>query len=327
MTSPPPYTSHLSIPYTAHHPLQTLDLHIPTTPPPSPTYLILFIHGGAFRDPLITSQSLLPALPYLLPSANIAAVASVNYRLSAYPGQEGDGDAGERVRWPDYVRDVRAALRWILGREVGRREEEAGFDAGVIEGVVLVGHSVGATIAFALMLGLDLHSSYNEDRADGDGDEREEVTKIGKKVKAVVGIEGIYDFTALRDAHMEHRRIYEDFTSAAFGAEEDGGWERGNIARLVKEGRELGKGVEVVVLGQSKGDELVEWRQVEIMEEALRGRGWRKRRSGGEEEGKNKGKEVQVVELKGGHDEIWTKGEELARCILVVVEACASRKA
>lgn len=317
MSPPPPpsFTSHPLLPYTSPAlPLRTLDLHIPiTAPSPSaPSYTLIYIHGGAFRDPLITSESILPSLPHLIPSpqsknTHITAIASINYRLSPYPTHRTDpshtNDESRNARWPDHARDVRAALNWLTSNDGGGERPTLPTNC------ILVGHSVGATIAFALALGLD--------QSDGASEVSSSCT-----VKAVVGVEGIYDFVALRDAHLDYRGIYEEFTTAAFGAEKDGGWEQGNMVKAVGEGREL-EGVEVVVLAQSREDELVEWGQMEMMGEALREMEWDG--GDGKGKGKGKGKEVVVVELKGGHDEVWEKGEELARCIALVVEQCVQR--
>ncbi|KAL8666574.1 MAG: hypothetical protein Q9202_001372 [Teloschistes flavicans] len=322
----PTYKSHLSIPYTTPPlPLRTLDIHIPipppilssstiTTPPPSQPhiYTILYIHGGAFRDPLVTSQSLLPSLPHLLScppplphaderEAKIAAVVAVNYSLCPYPTHpthpskprgRGGEEEGRGARWPDHVGDIRAALGFLFGE--GHDDDGSGSDgddAGkdfrdAVRGseIVLVGHSVGATIAFALAMGI-------EDRVhDGAGDA---VVGVRMRIRAVVGLAGIYDFTALRDAHAEHRGLYEGFTNEAFGAEEDGGWERGNIVEAVRKLKGIMGGVELVVLGHSKGDELVEWGQVDLMAGALREKGWRNG-----EQGKAEGKELLVEEEK-----------------------------
>ncbi|KAL9020642.1 MAG: hypothetical protein Q9185_002090 [Variospora sp. 1 TL-2023] len=332
MTPQETYTSHLSIPYTSPSlPLRTLDLHIPTTPPQqSPSYTIIYIHGGAFRDPAITSHSIIPSLPHLFfPSSSsahqntrtrIAAIASINYRLSPYyPASHhptdhpsrADDDESRNAKWPDHVHDVRAGIEWLLRSDVGRErakkkylapplkeeekeeeeeEEEEAEKKG--EGIILVGHSVGATIAFAIALGLDGIG------VEGNGHE--------VMVDAVVGVEGVYDFVALRDAHLESRSVYEEIATGAFGNEESGGWERGNVVKAVGEGKGF-RGTEVVVLGHSKGDELVEWGQMKMMDEALREKGW----WGGDGGGKvGKGKEVTMMELEGGHDEIWEKGEE-----------------
>ncbi|KAL8854550.1 MAG: hypothetical protein Q9221_000585 [Calogaya cf. arnoldii] len=313
-----PYKSHLSIPYTSPPtPLQTLDLHLPTTPPGSPStpsYTILYIHGGAFRDPLITSQSLLPSLPFLFSSKSkspisksspcdahdddddgnqrIAAIVSVNYRLTPYPTHpshpsEG-GDESRNAKWPDQVRDVRAAMRWLFSGHgsMEKRGSVAGSE------IILVGHSVGATVAFGVALGL----GYRDD-----DDDRNDFQHLRQKIRAVVGVEGIYDFAALRDAHLEYRGIYEEFTNGAFGDEESGSWEKGDVVRMVREGGDV-DAVKVVVLGQSRGDELAEWGQVEMMEQALQEKGWR-----GEEDVEGMAKEIMVVELKGRHDEIWEK--------------------
>ncbi|KAI4188629.1 MAG: hypothetical protein L6R41_002007 [Letrouitia leprolyta] len=328
--SPKTYTSYPSIPYTSPNlALRILDLHIPTTPPSTPSYTLIYIHGGAFRDPLITSQSILPSLPFLLPSSsssssqsdishNIAAIASLNYRLSPYPSHPTDpskpDDESRNAKWPDHVKDVRRAIHWLSSS--CDEEEEDGSARGrypdlTTHACILIGHSVGATIAFALALESDLDTVSNTN-------ERENNVKF----KAIVGVEGIYDFVALRDAHLEFRDVYEEFTTAALGDERSGGWEKGNVAKIVRDGKVRLEGVETVVLGQSRRDELVEWGQVEVIKAALEERGWN-----GEDEGSGKGdkKMVSVVELNGGHDEVWEKGEEMARCILLAVKDCIRR--
>lgn len=112
---------------------------------------------------------------------------------------------------------------------------------------------------------------------------------------AALSLCGIYDFAALRDAHLSNRQIYDDFTTAAFGREEDGGWDRGNTKK------EFSKKVEVVVLAHSKTDTLVDWKQTEVMRASLLAMGPR-------------AKGV-LIEVKGDHKEIYEKGEELARAV------------
>ncbi|KAL9035183.1 MAG: hypothetical protein Q9180_004996 [Flavoplaca navasiana] len=277
--SSPTFKSYLNIPYTSPATsLQTLDLHLPTLAPSYPSYTIIYIHGGAFRDPLITSKSILPSLPFLFPSTSIsptsklpsishdshgsnesgqrenhiAAIVSVNYRLIPYPTHpthpSTPDDEDRNAKWPDQVNDVRAAIEWLssssdsvdeLGEERGRYSRLTSQSD-----IILVGHSVGATIAFAVALEL----GYRDDA------ERDDVEGSKHKIKAVVGIEGIYDFTALRDAHLDYRSVYEDFTNGAFGAEADGNWEKGNVVRMIADGMEMGR-TAVVVLGQSREDE------------------------------------------------------------------------
>jgi len=155
---------------------------------------------------------------------------------------------------------------------------------------IVAGHSVGGTMA--LMLGME--------RKDGQAEWGEERPMEG--LKAVVGIEGIYDFVACRDAHPQLRDMYDGFTTGAFGPEEQGGWESGDVLRC---GRRVGEGVESVVVAHSREDELVEWEQAEKMMRVL--------------SRTEKGKAV-LVELKGKHQEILTKGVDIATCVDVAID-------
>lgn len=119
-------------------------------------------------------------------------------------------------------------------------------------------------------------------------------------LKAVVPICGIYSFTALRDAHPEVREVYETFTSAAFGPEEEGGWGRGDLIGFFGGGGGVRVGVEVV-LGGSRGDEAVEWGQVGGLV-AVMGEG-----------------AVGVVQCEGGHEEVVDGGVMVPRCVGVAV--------
>ena len=202
------------------------------------------------------------------------------------------------MMWPDHINDVREAIRWLL-----RKEEEGG---GGWEGKewIICGHSVGATMA--VMLGMEPKLSSRISPLPpgqiydyGWGHEMEM-----RGLRGVVGIEGIYDFTACRDAHPAMRDIYDSFITGAFGPEEDWGWRRGDVRRCR---RRVGRGVKVVVLGHSREDELVEWEQVEGMLGAVR---W---------EGEGEGRKV-LVELDGGHEEVVEWGSGVGRCVERCVE-------
>ncbi|CCX04397.1 Similar to Probable kynurenine formamidase; acc. no. A5DNX8 [Pyronema omphalodes CBS 100304] len=70
--------------YGKAHPLQSLDVH---RSPRDGAGWIIFIHGGAWRDPKITSDVGEPLLSRLLLDLSCNA-ASLNYRLSPYPNSE-----------------------------------------------------------------------------------------------------------------------------------------------------------------------------------------------------------------------------------------------
>lgn len=228
----------------------------------------------------------------------------------------------------------------------GGEEGGWGFAKGML---VLVGHSVGATMGLKMLLG-----------GFGTGSER---------VKAVVSLAGIADFVALRDAHLELRGPYDGFCTAAFGEEEGGGWELGRVfsRRGVwpdgQGGEDVGAGVmetdggleeagvEVVVLGQGRADELVEWDQVEILRDGLRSMGWEEEEAEAEEksgmekwakegvggkqsesslrggvQSRRKRRRMAVVELEGGHDDVWGQGKEIARCVELAIEMLFGRE-
>ncbi|KAK3067178.1 hypothetical protein LTR53_016099, partial [Teratosphaeriaceae sp. CCFEE 6253] len=126
---------------------------------------------------------------------------------------------------------------------------------------------------------------------------------------AILGVEGLYDLPALVAYHAEEP-AYRDFVTNAFGPAAPGVWE----AASPTSGQYGGSwdGGRLVVLAHSRGDELVEWEQVALMERALKAQGWGE---GSEEE-----RRVEVLELRGRHDQVWEEGEELARAIGVAVE-------
>lgn len=254
------------------------------------------------RDPDITSRSILPSLPTLfgLPGSPILAVASLNYRLAPYPNHptapSHPSDQSRNVVWPAPVDDVVQAIQWLTtgpGRQLwkggggGDAGKEGGEGGG---GIILAGHSVGATLC--LHAAPRLLSSLQEPQP-------------ATRVRAVVGVAGVYDFTALRDAHLGARAVYEEINTGAFGAEKHdsggewrGGWERGKV----KGGEWRAKGVEVVVLGHGRADELVDMGQAEMLVREL------------------EDPVVKTVECEGNHDQMVNVGEEVGRCVGVAVE-------
>lgn len=334
-SSPSPHAS--SIPLRPTPPFATFSPLLPNPPlPPTAANTPLphsYLHGGAFRDPAQSPSSILPSLPSIFGEGHhIRGVASLGYRLCEYPGHEtdpwpppghdgGDGDGregreGRGVRWPAMIEDVREGVRFLAdGGDEGKRAREEGKrdGGGCMKGEewVVVGHSVGATMA--MMLAMSDPPPSRDEGKWGSKAREEGMGSVMARLKGVVGIEGVYDFVGLRDHHLEWRDVYEEFTTAAFGDEGMGGWRRGD---LISNGEVVRGGVEVVVLGHSMQDELVEEGQSERMAGAVA--------VGGRYT--HDGLVVRRVECKGGHDEVVEKGVELGRCVDVAVEALRERQ-
>ena len=202
---------------------------------PMAKYWIIYIHGGYFRDPKVDSTAFHPALGQLInpqhDDGNVRSVqehvqgyASVNYRLSpheAYPqGEEVEEYERREARWPEQLEDVLRGISWLQGRY--------GFG----ERYLLVGHSVGATMAMLIAL--------KAGKGVGSGKERVEVVPP----LAVLGVCGIYDFEKL---HEKYGKDYEAMTRNA--GMDEGGWREASPA-LYERGeyeREWSKGEEEVV--------------------------------------------------------------------------------
>ncbi|KAF6236864.1 hypothetical protein HO173_005155 [Letharia columbiana] len=269
---------------------------------------MVYIHGGAFRDPLVSSLSLTPSLPALFQNPHVAGIASLNYRLSPHPTHPTDPsdpcDGARNAEWPDAIEDVRDAIRWL------KKEEGLGGGEWIV-----CGHSVGGTMA--VMVGMDGTGGGGDDGRGGKEGKEWERGVWGEEggmdgLKAVVSLEGIYDFTACRDAHPRLRDMYDAFTTGAFGPEEEGGWERGDVLRCKRRVRD---GVEAVVVGHSRDDELVEWEQGQRLIGVLER----------EREGEGEGEVVRLVEVEGKHSQVVRDGVAVGKCVNVAIRVLVEK--
>ncbi|KAL2128174.1 hypothetical protein VTI74DRAFT_9550 [Chaetomium olivicolor] len=309
--------------------LQTLDVWIPATSPSAapdsssslprlPGTWILYIHGGAWRDPRVTSASFEDAVTNLLlpphpggSRGKIAGLASINYRLSPHPDYPsppgGGGDPSRQAKHPDHIADVLAAVnflqRLVCGTAAAGREEAPAK-------WVLSGHSCGATLAFQAVMspsrwGLSL-------------------PPLAVKPDAVLGFNGLYDLAGFIGspppgyAHL--REAYREFVTAAFGPDERvwrevcpataaEGWVGEWTGEDSSENGE-GKGKKVAVLVQSREDTLVPYEQLEALKAALERA----------EEVKQGWVEVRVAEAGGDHYDIWKDGRRMAEILWEVVD-------
>ncbi|KAK3989590.1 Alpha/Beta hydrolase protein [Cladorrhinum sp. PSN332] len=294
-----------SLPYTfpPHHPLQTLTLYIPfgsSLPsssyiprPKNPTWLI-YIHGGAWRDPLIDSLSFTPTVLSLLassPPENLTGIISLNYRLSPHPSHP---ESGNHSQHPDHISDILTALSFLhpLG----------------IYPKITIGHSCGATLAFQSVMspsrwGLTLPASQLQNPIP--------------KPHVIIGLNGLYDLSGfISNPPRGFESLvppYREFVTGAFGTDEkawrdvcptscEGDWLREwTESKTQKKKRK-------VVLVQSREDGLVPHRQLEGLRERIEA-----------ENGKEEGVEIEVQEVDGegwgGHDEVWKRGDKLAELL------------
>ncbi|GAO14598.1 uncharacterized protein UV8b_05337 [Ustilaginoidea virens] len=291
--------------------LQHVDVWVPATStsqsdtpspswlPPSSSLWVIYVHGGAWRDPLITSDSLVPALKRLPrelfesagPKAP-TAFASVSYSLSPYPEHptlpSKPSDYSRNATHPGHILDVMAAISFL--------QQTAGFGSNYI----LAGHSCGATLAFQVAMntarwGVGPAKAYIRPPA------------------SILGLNGIYDLPGLVDGpgekHEHLRPIYEQFTRNAFGKDR-GLWAFISPA-LVQDWAAEWPGGRHAILVQTREDSLIPFSQGEQLRDSLVRSGTGKLR-------------VELLEGYGDHDETWENGTLLAsmisRAIYSVIE-------
>ncbi|KAE8452375.1 hypothetical protein EG329_001075 [Mollisiaceae sp. DMI_Dod_QoI] len=259
--------------------LNTVDIWLPD-PAPDATHKsrlwVIYIHGGAWRDPEVDSKSFVPAIGVLSDSSSrdcFSAYASINYRLSSYTDHTNNpstpDDASRNICHPGHVLDVAHALLYL--------QEQ--YD---IQGrYILVGHSAGATIAF------QLHQSLLP----------------GKRLprpSCVLGIAGIYNFEAFVEAHSGIP-AYKEIMENAFPQRE--AWTDASPYSSDPSKETLWEHVRLVVISRSEDDELVEKAQASFMLERARSV-------------QNAAGKVHFLEASGAHDQIWSSGDILASLVV-----------
>jgi len=126
-----------------------------------------------------------------------------------------------------------------------------------------------------------------------------------KGLKGIVGVEGIYDLGDLVQTYKEEP-FYRMFVEAAFG--EEGKWKDASPRSAGgAEMQELMGSVGGVVIAHSHEDDLVDWGQAKGMVKAL------------EDASREKGK-AKLVEVEGGHDDVWEKGNGVVEAIRAMLE-------
>lgn len=289
-----------NVPYSDTSSLNTLSVYLSRPPVPNdPKHLFLiYIHGGAWRDPLIEASSFQQTQDHLLSLASpqttdlISGIATINYRLSPYPSHptspNNPHDPARNARHPDHITDVLTAILYL--------QEKYSFGSRYL----LIGHSCGATLALQVAMKRYWGSQYESTLA---------LELNVEPPVAIMGVEGIYDIPGLVEENAA-QPIYRDLMVNAFGTDakvwEDASPARGDLEDGWQEGR-------LVVIVHSEEDELVGMQHAEGMWKALGEQGF------AEEMGSERRREF--VRLNGlKHDEVWEDGKEFAKIILKTVE-------
>lgn len=283
-------------------PAQSTDFKVPEAAfcPQSEGVWIVYIHGGAWRDPRVDASSFELTAMHILSkqdsSNKIAGIASVNYSLSPYPDHQEDPsppkdpkqpfDPSRKAKHPDHINDVLHALAFLQDRaKFGSR-------------YMLVGHSCGATLA--LQVAMD-HQRWAKAPA-------RKTMKV-EKPQYLLGLNGLYDLPGLVHApgtkHEHLIPIYQAFIELAFGGDETS-WREASPNNIQDWSSEWPDGIEII-LGQSKEDTLVPYKQTGDMLKILRATG-------------PKGPRALETELVGDHNVIWQTGSELANVIESIIQ-------
>lgn len=271
-----------NIPYIPHaNRLQNLSIYIPATPETSeligtviksipsshpqsrlPQWHV-HIHGGAWRDPYLSSASIEAdvAHAFSTPDTPISAIASINYTLSPFPTHpklpydpsKGDhSDPAREAVHPMHVNDVLHAF--ALLRSFGLTDDS----------YILTGHSCGSCLAFQSTLQPPSHWGFDSLSAP-------------PRPAAQCGFNGLYDLPDLvhnlGTSHANLKDVYENLQSIAFGPDQSK-WPAASPARVDSEGlaerAKEGNAPKLVLLDQSSEDQLVPMNQTDKLEKRLR---------------------------------------------------------
>ncbi len=259
-------------------------------------------------------STLLTSPLYAHTASQIAGFASLNYRLSPHPDYPQDSHKTSNyefrnARHPEHVNDVLTAL--------GVLQHKHNFGSKYL----LVGHSVGATMAFQVALSqrVPWDPSANIPAISSEN--------VAPPI-AILGVEGIYDFPALIKSiknDKDKEKWYHEPMKGAFSDNEEV-WLDVSPAQYSKEAYDRewtltsASTPRLAIVAHSPHDELVPWSQVEAVQNVFA--------QGEDGVGSKIDSEVadteidfRVIELKGKHDAVWEKGQEMAKAIAEVLRA------
>lgn len=230
----------------------------------APQYWHVHVHGGAWRDPNLLASSIEAAVAHAFSDqtsvGNIRGIISLNYTLSPFPthptepydpSKTGVTDPGRDAVHPRHVQDVIHAFAEL--KKLGLTDDS----------YILSGHSAGGCLTF--------QASLFDPRNWG----LEESMQIPRPA-ALVGLNGLYDLPDLvdnlGDSHAKLKDVYQNLISIAFGDAKNT-WPAASPARVdpsqLAERLQAGTSPRLVLLDQSKEDQLVPFNQMTTMKARL----------------------------------------------------------
>ncbi|TDZ30965.1 Kynurenine formamidase [Colletotrichum spinosum] len=242
-------------------------------------YWVVFIHGGAWRDPRKTFTDFGTSIQEILkaaavPKADIRGFISIDYRLSPHPMFRQDPaftpPAELRcAQHPDHLRDIWSALHFLQLRY------------NINDRYILIGHSAGATLALQLPMGsMSLGATPPSDV---------------RMPAAFIGVSGIYELVKFNARHEN----YVEFIAGAFGADQER-WKTAVPAVFSGSFKDALPGRPLILLAWSPEDSLVDEPEIDGMASKLR----------------RDGLECTVVkDLTHDHDFVWEDGKQIARLL------------
>ncbi|KAI0196550.1 hypothetical protein EV127DRAFT_416863 [Xylaria flabelliformis] len=271
-----------------------------------------YVHGGAWRDPRVAHETFTPTIDHILSTspttansnsaAAIAGFASIDYRLSPHPQFPQDpattpADQYRGARHPDHLDDVRSALVFL--------QRTYGFG----NNYVLIGHSAGGALAFQLLAASPLSSATSTHAASASAKTRQ--AEGPPLPAAIITFGGLYDFTGINE---RFGGAYASFFRSAFG-DDPKDWDAAAPIKFSGSYTERWVGGEFLLLGSSKEDTLVDEPEADNMVQRLRD-------VDGFVEGDGSAGEKRLLflkDLRGDHNEIWERGEEVARMVWIAL--------
>lgn len=164
---------------------------------------IVFIHGGAWRDPNNTYDDFEPIMQLFADTK--LNVVSINYRLSPSVSSKEEVDKFPGLRHPMHLIDVLLALKHLT---------ERGFNI-----ILLAGHSVGASLCLQVLSYPEIINNglkyVNSTDFPVDLSSLEELLST-VKINSIFYIDGIYDVVELV---KEYGDSYRSFIQCAFNSD------------------------------------------------------------------------------------------------------------